>query len=241
MRPTLAATAILLLAAARAAHAQTPAPPAPREPAMDQTVSVTGVGKVTLTPDRVTFSAGVQTTAPSLGAATSENGQRMAAVIAALKAAGATDKELRTSGLNIYPQQAQLENRPPKIVGYQVSNMVTVTGRDPAAASKLVEAAVNSGANTVSGIQFTVSDPARGRDQGLQAAFADARSKAETLAKAAGRTIGRALAITEGGATMPPVPRPMYRMAEQAMLSSVPVEAGAEELAFTISVVFELQ
>jgi uncharacterized protein YggE len=88
-----------------------------------------------------------------------------------------------------------------------------------------------------------VREPARGRDIGLQAAFAEAKAKAEILARAAGRTVGRALAITEGGAALPPGPMPMYRRAEMAQAASyaAPVESGAEDIAFTVSVVFELQ
>ena len=125
-------------------------------------------------------------------------------------------------------------------MAYQVSNTVTVTRDDPATVARLLEAAVNAGANTVSGISFAVSDPARGREAGLKAAFADARAKAEVLARAAGRSAGRAMAITEGEAAPPP--RPMAMMREQAYaVSAVPVEPGLEELTFTISVVFELQ
>jgi uncharacterized protein YggE len=241
MKRTLVILAALTMAGAAAARAQTPRPAVPREAAEWHTVSVTGVGHVTLTPDRASFTAGVQTAGPTLTAATQENAARMTAVIAALKRAGAGEREIRTFGLSIYPQQAAQEGKPPRIVGYQVSNNVTVTKDDPAAIGRLIEAAVEAGANTVSGVTFLVSDPARGRDTGLQAAFADARAKADVLAKAAGRTAGRALAITEGGAPTPPMP--MFRQRAEAMSLSMaaPVEAGAEELTFTVSVVFELQ
>lgn len=226
-----------------AAQAQTPAGPVPREAATWQTVSVSGVGRVTLTPDRASFTVGVQTLAPSLAAATQENAARMTAILAALRKAGATDRELRTTNLSIYPQQAAEPGKQPRVVAYQVSNNVAVTRDDVATVGRLLEAAVQAGANTVSGVSFSVSDSARGRDTGLQAAFADAKAKADVLARAAGRSVGRALAITEGGAAMPPVPMPMYRRAEMAQAASyaAPVESGAEEIAFTVSVVFELQ
>jgi uncharacterized protein YggE len=232
----------VVLGGAAALHSQTPERSVPREAAFGEAVSVTGTGRVTLTPDRASFNAGVQTLAPTLAAATQENGARMTAILNALKAAGATERDLRTTGLSIYPQQAQQgEGKPLRIVGYQVSNSVTVTKDDPAVVARLVEVAVNAGANAVSGVNFTVSDPARGRDPGLQAAFADAKAKADVLAKAAGRTIGRALAITEGGAAQQ-MPTPMMRMrAEAAQMASVPVESGTEEITFTVSVMFELQ
>lgn len=226
-----------------AVQAQTPPGPVPREAATWQTLSVTGTGRVTLTPDRASFSVGVQTVGPSLAAASQENAARMTAILAALRKAGATDRELRTTGLSMYPQQSAEPGKQPRIVGYQVSNNVTVTRNDVATIGALLEAAAQAGANTVSGVNFTVSDSARGRDTGLQAAFADAKAKADVLARAAGRSVGRALAITEGGASMPPVPMPMYRRAEMAQAASyaAPVESGAEEIAFTVSVVFELQ
>ena len=115
---------------------------------------------------------------------------------------------------------------------------MSVTRADPAGVGRLLEAAVDAGANTVSGVSFAVSDPARGRDGALQAAFADARAKAEVLARAAGRALGRAIAITEGTAGSP-LPIPMMRA--QAMGGGMPVESGTEEVSFTVSVVFELR
>jgi uncharacterized protein YggE len=242
-RATVALAATTAVLGATAARAQTPPGPVAREAAMPQTVSVTGTGKVALTPDRASFSAGVQTMAPTVSAAVQENSRLVTAILAALRQAGAADKELRTSSLSISPQQSYREGQPPKIVGYQVHNEVTVTRDDAASIGRLIEAAVNAGANTVSGVTFTVSNPARGRDAGLQAAFANARAKAEVLARAAGRTAGRALAITEEGAAAPP-PRPMFRtLATQEnveLAAPAPVEAGTEEMSFTISVVFEL-
>jgi hypothetical protein len=122
-----------------------------------------------------------------------------------------------------------------------VSNTVTVTRGNPAEIGKFLQAAVDAGANTVSGVSFTVSDTARVRDTALQAAFADARAKAEVLAKAAGRAVGRAISITEGTAVTPPPPYPQARLAMMEAKADMPVEPGAEELSFTVSVIFELR
>jgi uncharacterized protein YggE len=205
-----------------------------------ETISVSGVGRATVTPDRAVFSVGVTTTAATVAAAVQENNARVAAILAALRKLGAGDRELRTSQLSIYPQQDVQSNRT-RIVGYQVTNTITVTRSNPAEVGPFLQAAVDAGANTVSGVSFIVSDPARGREPALQAAFADARAKAEVLARAAGRTVGRAVSITEGGAVSPP-PIPMQRMAvAMEARADMPVEAGAEELTFTVSVIFELR
>jgi uncharacterized protein len=233
--------AIVIASSAIAASAQEATNPR-HEGASFQTISVNGVGRVTLTPDRFSINVGVQTQALTVEDAVNENNTKVASVIAALKKAGATDQEIRTAGFSIYPQQDYTQGQAPRVVGYQVSNSVTVTKKQIAEAGKLLQAAISAGVNQVSGIQFEVSDQARGRDQGLRAAFEDARSQAAVLAAAAGRTLGRAITITAG--TTPGASRPVPlapRMAMEAKVSQVPVESGSQELICMVSAVFELQ
>jgi uncharacterized protein YggE len=231
---------LLLLATPMAAQTVTQPP---REVATAETISVTGTGKTTLVPDRFSFTAGVQTTAPTVEEAVNQNNAKIASVIAALKKAGATDQEIRTTNFSIFPQQVYEQGQAPRVVGYQASNQVLVTKKDIAMAGRLLQVALNAGVNETSGLNFEVSDPARGRDQGLKAAFDDARAKASLLAQAAGRALGRAMMITEGSDTTPP-PRPMpmgVMAAKGEAISQVPVEGGTRELAYTISVVFEMR
>jgi len=230
--------ALLIVFAASAALAQQPAPP----PAAMETVTVTGTGRATVTPDRFSFSAGVHTVGATVDAALNENNARVASVIAALKKAGATDKDIQTSGFSIYPQQDYQQGKLPTILGYQVQNTITVRRSDIGDAGRLLQVAVNAGVNTSSGLQFEVSDPARGR-QGLGLAFADAKGKALLLAQAAGRTLGRALSIAEGSQAPPPRPYAMAGRvaAMETTVSDVPVEAGSQEVSFTVTVTFELR
>ncbi len=230
--------ALLIALIATAAFAQTPPQPPPYE-----TVSVSGTGRTTVTPDRFTFTVGVQTVSQTVEQAVNENNTRVAAVIAALKKQGAADKDIRTSNFSIWPQQDYSQGHLPRILGYQVANNITVTRDKIGEAGRLLQAAVNAGVNTSSGLQFEVSEPAKGRDQGLRAAFDDARAKATLLAQAAGRTLGKALSISEGGGQQVPppyIPRPMAMKAEAAV-SEIPVESGTQETSYTVSVVFELR
>lgn len=232
-------TAITLSLAAAATFAQ-PMPPAPQPM---ETITVSGSGRATVTPDRFRFTAGVQTVGPQLDDALNQNNARVAAVVAALKKAGATDAEIRTSNFSIFPQQDYQQGKAPRITGYQVSNTVTVTKSAIADASRLITVAVNSGVNQTSGIEFLVNDPARGRDAGLRAAYDDARAKAALLAQAAGRTLGRTLSISEGVVNEPPRPYPQpqaMRMAKSE-ISDVPVESGTQDVSFEVTVVFELR
>lgn len=231
---------IITMAAAATALAQSPTP---RDFAVPETVSVAGTGRASLTPDRFSFNVGVQSVAPTVDEAVNENNRRVAAVVAALKKAGAQDKDIQTSNFNIYPQQDYQEGRLPRILGYQVSNSVTVRSEKIGDAGRLLGIAINAGVNTSSGLNFEVSDPARGREQGMRAAFEDAKAKATLLAHAAGRSIGRAITISEGlQASHPPQPMMQRAMAMEAKaVSDVPVEAGTQEVTFTVSVVFELR
>lgn len=208
-----------------------------------EAVTVSGTGKTEVAPDRFSFTVGVQTVAPTVDAAVAENSKRVASVIAALERAGAQDKDIQTSQFSIYPQQTYQEGKLPVIAGYQVSNSITFRSDKVSEAGRLLGIAVSAGVNNSSGINFEVSDPARGRDRGLSAAFDDARAKAALLAKAAGRTLGRAVMISEGAQSTPP-PMPYQRvMAMEARVESsdVPIEAGTQQMTYTVTVSFELR
>lgn len=242
MKTFLAAAATAAISIA--AMAQTPVAVREAMPPAYETVSVSGTGHVSVNPDRYSFTVGVQTIADTVEQAVNENNSKTSAVIAALKRAGAGDKDIRTSNFAIYPQQDYGQNKLPRILGYQVSNSITVRRDNVGEVGKLLQAALNAGVNQSSGLQFEISDPTRGRDQAIAAAYADARSKALLLAQAAGRTLGRAVSISEGGLAAPPPypgPRPMAMRAEAQSVSEVPVESGAQDVAYSLSVVFELR
>ena len=214
----------------------------PQAPQPIESVTVSGNGRAIVTPDRFTFQVGVQTVSATVDDAVTENNRRVAAVIAALKKAGAQDRDIQTSQFTIHPQQDYQQGKLPRILGYQVTNTITVRSTKVNDAGRLLGIAVAAGVNTSSGINFEVSDPARGRDQGLKAAFDDARAKAAVLAQAAGRTLGRAMEITEGQRFNEP-PRPLARgmMMEAQANADVPIESGTQELMYTVTVTFELR
>jgi uncharacterized protein YggE len=224
---------LLALAAPAAVAQETP------DGLLTHALRVSGTAEVSLVPDRVSFTVGVETTAAQVADAVEQNNQRARAVIDALVAAGVDKTRIRTTSLSLQPQYEHREGRTPQIVGYHASNSVTVTSDRTAEVGKLLQAAINAGANQVLQLAYTASKPGKARDDGLAAAFADARSKAEVLARAAGRTLGQALSIVEG--SLPP-PRPLFmeRNVMAAAVSDVPAEPGMLETSVTVTVVFEL-
>lgn len=236
---------LITAAVTTAAVAQQPVPRDP-VPTIPESVSVSGTGRSTVAPDRFTFSVGVQTVANTVDDAVSQNNRKVAAVITALKGAGATDADIQTSNFQIWPQQDYQEGRLPRILGYQVSNTVSVRSTKVDTAGKLLGVAIGAGVNHASSINFEVTDQARGRDQGLRNAYEDARAKAMLLAQASGRTLGRAILISEGTTQHPqPYPMPTRAMAMEARVGNVtgdvPVESGTQERTYMVTVTFELR
>jgi len=197
--------------------------------ATTDTVSVTGTGSVDAVPDRAEVSAGVETRAATAKAALTANGAAMQKVIAALRASGGKDVTTQTVSLSTAFDQNGQPN------GFVASNVAAAeTSLDGAGA--LIDAAVAAGANTVYGPSLSRSDADALYRQALAKAVDDAKARAEILAKAAGRSLGRVTAIAESGSATP-VP---YAAKASAAQDSTPVVSGPEETTASVSITFEL-
>ena len=235
--------AALLAGFAGAAFAQTEAPVAQSEEAkVTRTVTVSGSGKVYLTPDIAYITIGVHTEGENAAEAVAENNAQAQKVIDALKAEGIAEKDIQTTNFSIYPQQEyDTEGKPTGKIKYIVDNSVFVTVRDITQVGDVLDATVKAGANSISGIQFDVADKTAALSEAREAAVADAKVKAEELASAAGVTLGEVQTISEytsGG------PQPMYDMraaAPMAEAASVPVQAGQMLLTIEVSIVYEIK
>jgi uncharacterized protein len=193
-----------------------------------KTITVTGNGSVTTVPDRATFGFTIETRAKTATAALSQNSDDATAVIAALKAAGVTSADLQTSQVSLSPQTSQDGNT---ILGYIASNSVTVRTA-LAGAGKIVDAAVGAGANGVSGPSLDVSDQSSLYRDALHRAVDDAKLKAQSLADAAGLSLGGALTITEGGSASP------LPISDKMSVAGSPIEAGTQEIQASATVTY---
>lgn len=202
-------------------------------------LEIQAIGISTRTPDIASIGAGVVTQALKAGDAMAANARAMTATIAALKRAGIADRDIQTQSINLQPQYRYGDNQPPVLTGYQASNRVSVRLRDLAKAGGVVDALVGAGANQIDGPTLSVEHPEAALDEARGKALAIARSRAELYAKAAGLVVRRIVRISESENSAPIV-RPMAMMARAKMADSTPVEAGEQELAVNLSVVFEL-
>lgn len=194
-------------------------------------ITVLGTGSVNLTPDRASFAFGTVSQAATATAALAASSQSVSRVIAALKKAGVAQADLQTADVSLSPQT---NDKGDAIVGYVASNTVTATIKRIGDAGDIVDAAVEAGANQVSGPNLLASDQDAAYRNALKGAVADARAKAETLANASGSTLGKVTAIVEGGGAIP------MPLAAGAKASSVPIEPGTQMIEATVSVTFAL-
>jgi uncharacterized protein YggE len=207
--------------------------------AMPPLISVTGEATISVLPDLAEIEGGVTSVAKTAREASEANNKAMAAVVAALKAAGIPDADIRTSRLSLQPQSTQDRNGGPmQITGYQASNNVTVRVRDMSRVAAMVDTLVSSGANSIGGINFMVASPSSLLDDARARAVADARRKAEIYAKAAGVQLGAPVSISEQGAS---APIPLRRMSVSVAAVPPPVLPGQETLSITVSVSYEIK
>lgn len=214
-------------------------------PAYAGTITIEGRGEVRAVPDMAQINSGVTTQGATAREALDANTAAMADLIAALKDAGIETRDIQTSGFSVNPNYVYSDARdengyilPPKINGYQVSNSVSVTVRALEELGTILDKSVNVGANTINGVSFSVADPSELYNQARKAAFADARSKAELYAAAAGAKLGDLEAISESQNINNPMP--MYARAELASAAPVPVEAGEMTFEIGVNVQWEL-
>src|SRR5664280_60468 len=135
-----------------------PVPVTVQTPAAQRTITVTGTGKVTLTPDIAYISIGVHTENPSATQAVSGNNTQAQAVIAAIKGFGVADKDIQTTDFSINPQQQTDENGKVTGILYVVDNTVYVTVRDLTKLGELLDSTDTAGANNINSIQLDVAD-----------------------------------------------------------------------------------
>lgn len=208
-------------------------------------ISVSGTGEVQSAPDVAYIDAGVTTSGTTAGDALAANTKAMSALIATLKAEGIDAKDIQTSQFSVNPQyvypdkDADGNTPPPRIVGYQVQNGVTVEVRKLGDLGGILDKIVGVGANTINNVNFSVADPGSLLTEARKAAFANARGKAETYAAAAGGQLGDIISIDESE-TPPNMPRPlMARAMFAAVPAPVPVEAG--QLTYDVNVSIDWQ
>ena len=206
-------------------------------------VSVAGEGKVQGKPDLALLSLGVSALADDVSTARDRASNELDAMIASMKKNGVADKDIQTQQLNISPEY-DYSNGKQLLKGFRVSNSVSAKVRDINATGKVVDDAVNAGGNDVQiqGISFTIDKPDDLQRQAREQAIADARDKADTLAKAGGVSLGDAISITEGGGVQPVQASPAaFDRAASGPAAQTPIQPGELDVTVTVNVTWAIR
>lgn len=207
-----------------------------------RTISISGHGEVRAVPDLAVVSIGVTSQGTTAREALDVNTKAMKALLDTLKTAGIDARDMATSNFSVGPRLDYGNNngQPPKVVGYDVNNMVTVTVRKIEDLGGLLDVAVTTGSNTVNGVSFSVSKPDAMLDDARKAAVADAKHKADIYAAAGGFKLGDIISLSEGTAYQPPITY-MAKSARAESSNDVPIAQGEQSLTIDVSISYEIK
>ena len=204
---------------------------------------VTGIGKVTVTPDVAVVSLGVQAQALTVADAQAQAAKAMADVMAALKANSVAEKDIATQYYNITPVYSYDQKTGKQTLdGYRVNNTATVKIRNVGNAGVVIDAVAAAGGNytIINSVTLTVDQPEKYNTQARQAAMNDAANRAKQLAQLSGIKLGKATYINESLNTSS---QTLYYDAGAKAVPSVtstPISPGETEVTLTVQVVYSI-
>ena len=202
-------------------------------------ITVIGHGQTSTTPDLAIVDLGVSLLADSVAAAASRAQERARAIVEVLTGAGVDREDMRTSQFRIEPEYRH-EDGTRNLVGFRVTNSMRITFRDIAAVGQLIDKAVEvTGDDAIVGnVTFEVADTNAAAASAREAAWHEARAKAEQLAALSGRTLGDVVSVAES-VGRPPGPLPVARLAVE--VESTPIAPGTSAIEVRLEVRFDLR
>lgn len=210
--------------------------------ATTNTVSFSGEGKVTAKPDIAIIDLSIVTEAPTSKAAQDQNSAKSRALTDFLKGRDIDDKDIKTTGYNIYPQYNYPPYGRPTITGYQVNQTIQIRVRDLAEADTVLDGVVSSGVNQINNFQLAIDDPEKLRDQAREEAIKDAKEKADKLEDQLGIRLGRIVNFSEGGSGSPPIIYAKEFDGRGGVGGGGPsVPTGESEIIITVTITYQIK
>jgi len=202
------------------------------------TINVNGEGTVQVIPDEVTIKVRVESQGNEAAQVKRENDMSIQSVLVFLNKEGIDKKHINTEYLNLNKNYDY--NR--KIYNYTANQSLSITLKDLKKYESVMSGLLNSGINRIDGVTFNSSEIKTLKLEARKNAMLDAKQRAEVYAGALGQTIGRALTISEQGASAPQ-PK-MYAARSMAMESNDSGESiapGELTIKVKVQVSFELK
>lgn len=200
---------------------------------------VVGAGAASIVPETAALSVGPEATADSPGAALARVARASDAVLAAARAHGIAEADVRTRAVGVN-QRIDMHGRP--ISGYVAVHELGLRMSSVAGAPSVIDAVAEAAGDTLRLGGFALSSPdlTAARAEAAADAVADARSRGAVLARAAGVRLGPVLSIVED-------PGAGYERYPQAVDMSfgrrgahMPIQAGTDTVMARFTVTFRI-
>ena len=205
-------------------------------------ITVSGEGMVEAAPDRATISVGVITRDKNPSEVQNSNAKAASSVINSIVALGIDRKNISTGNYSFNPIYRHTDNGKRILEGYEATNSVTIIVDDLKLVGKIIDAALNHGANRVDSLNFGLRDKNFHQDEALRLAVLDAKRKAEIVARTLGKSIVsvRSVSINSNHVSAPRNYK-MAAMAEDAAVGfETPIESGTLQCVANVHVEFEI-
>lgn len=211
--------------------------------------AVSGSGVVYAKADIANINVGLKTEVKKTAAeATEENSKKMNEILAVLKTLNVESKDIKTTSFNLNPVYNWTDKDGRVLVGYEVSQDVTLKVRDLDKMGDIIAKTTEKGANQVGNITFTIDDEFELKNEAREMAINKAKEKAELIAKQTGMKLGKIKSVEES--YYAPIMDYGYRNAAKEMLGSgvmmdfmesPSIEAGQNEVRVEVSLVYEVK
>ena len=211
---------------------------------------VTGTASKKISPDKVSATLGVETQEKTAQEAAKKNAEIMNAIINGLKGLGLDTSQISTSYYNIYPvyeYKPILEERvlPPYpqnqvLVGYRVTNTITVTASPNANIGEIIDMAISAGVNQVQGVNYFVSEEVQSKmnTELIEEAVLNARMKAEKALAPLNMQIVGVKNLNLNDVYYPVYMSPQIAFSAEAKSAPTPILPSEQQVSASVSVTF---
>lgn len=166
------------------------APAALADPATPPTLSAEGQGSVMVTPDQGSLSLSVTRSSPTSAPALSATNHTVAAIVAAVRAAGAPAAEIQTESVQTSCHGVRVGAKGHRRLVRRCSATQSLSITAPTEIlGPVIDAATRAGTSSIDGPDFSFSDPSAGELAAEKAAIADAQRQADAAAAQVGYTV----------------------------------------------------
>ena len=213
-----------------------------QEVEVKNTITVSDSAEKYVKPDLAMISFSVVTEAKTAKKASQENTETMNNVINDIKDQGVEEKDIKTTGYNIYPRYNYIEGER-ILAGYEINQSIQVKIRDLDAVGNVIQAAADAGANQSGNLNFTIDDDDDLREQVRAEAIKKAKVKAEKLADQLGVDLVRIVNFYENNQGA--VYYNDYSLSKEAYGiggggATPNIETGENKIEVTVSISYEI-